>query len=173
MITRPILLASAASVAIFASPAFAADSPASIPAAAAAGTVAAAEQTQQETDDVSRGDVIIVTARRRQETAQAVPLAISVIKGDSIEATGNFNIVKLQQLAPTHIGFEQRRLAGIVHTVHRKHALGEIDTNVQNGHDFPFSSELMRLRTSHRGTRCRLPFAASRLARDGEVPCIR
>ena len=48
-----------------------------------------------------RGDVIIVTARRRQETAQEVPLAISVIRGDSIEATGNFNVVKLQQLAPT------------------------------------------------------------------------
>ncbi len=47
------------------------------------------------------GDVIIVTARRRQETAQQVPLAISVVRGDSIEATGNFNVVKLQQLAPT------------------------------------------------------------------------
>ena len=52
-------------------------------------------------DDFSRGDVIIVTARRRQETAQAVPLAISVIKADSIESTGNFNVNKLQQLAPT------------------------------------------------------------------------
>src|SRR5262245_54404201 len=59
----------------------------------------AADQSAQ--DEPSRGDVIIVTARRRQETAQAVPLAISVIKGDSIEATGNFNVVKLQQLAPT------------------------------------------------------------------------
>jgi iron complex outermembrane receptor protein len=49
----------------------------------------------------SRGDVIIVTARRRSETAQDVPLAISVIRGDSIEATGNFNVLKLQQLAPT------------------------------------------------------------------------
>ena len=49
----------------------------------------------------SSSDVIIVTARRRQETAQQVPLAISVIRGDSIEATGNFNVVKLQQLAPT------------------------------------------------------------------------
>ncbi len=48
-----------------------------------------------------RGDVIVVTARRRTETAQDVPLAISVIRGDSIEATGNFNVVKLQQLAPT------------------------------------------------------------------------
>lgn len=51
--------------------------------------------------DSPRGEVIIVTARRRQEAAQAVPLAISVIKADSIESTGNFNIVKLQQLAPT------------------------------------------------------------------------
>jgi iron complex outermembrane receptor protein len=54
-----------------------------------------------ESAEPSRGDVIIVTARRRQETAQEVPLAISVIRGDSIEATGNFNVVKLQQLAPT------------------------------------------------------------------------
>jgi iron complex outermembrane receptor protein len=52
-------------------------------------------------DEPSRGDVIIVTARRRQETAQEVPLAISVIRADSIESTGNFNVVKLQQLAPT------------------------------------------------------------------------
>ena len=49
----------------------------------------------------ARSGEIIVTARRRAETAQAVPLAISVIRGDSIEATGNFNVVKLQQLAPT------------------------------------------------------------------------
>lgn len=63
----------------------------------AAGTADAVDQA----DDVSRGDVIIVTARRRQETAQEVPVAISVIRGDSIEATGNFNVVKLQQLAPT------------------------------------------------------------------------
>jgi len=67
-----------------------------VSAAATAATAAA-----QADDEVSRGDVIIVTARRRQETAQEVPVAISVIRGDSIEATGNFNVVKLQQLAPT------------------------------------------------------------------------
>lgn len=61
----------------------------------------AAPATAQIDDDVRRGDIIIVTARRRQETAQEVPVAISVIRGDSIEATGNFNVVKLQQLAPT------------------------------------------------------------------------
>ena len=67
---------------------------------AAAAAAVPADQAVDE-DNVSRGDVIIVTARRRQEAAQAVPLAISVIKADSIESTGNFNIVKLQQLAPT------------------------------------------------------------------------
>jgi iron complex outermembrane receptor protein len=69
---------------------------------------AEAAPAQQDTTDsggsarnATSSDVIIVTARRRQETAQQVPLAISVIRGDSIEATGNFNVVKLQQLAPT------------------------------------------------------------------------
>jgi iron complex outermembrane receptor protein len=67
--------------------------------AAAAADSATADEAQDE--QASRGDVIIVTARRRQETAQEVPLAISVIRGDSIESTGNFNVVKLQQFAPT------------------------------------------------------------------------
>ncbi|MCZ8017849.1 TonB-dependent receptor [Novosphingobium sp.] len=65
--------------------------------------VLAAEEQGPDASSATResGDVIIVTARRRQETAQSVPLAISVIRGDSIEATGNFNVVKLQSLAPT------------------------------------------------------------------------
>ncbi|CAM3184236.1 TonB-dependent receptor [Sphingomonas antarctica] len=72
---------------------------------AAVSSLAAAEDAPQAATSpnavVGASDVIIVTARRRQETAQQVPLAISVIRGDSIEATGNFNVVKLQQLAPT------------------------------------------------------------------------
>lgn len=52
-------------------------------------------KSSRESYEQSRGDVIIVTSRRRQETAQEVPLAISVIRGDSIESTGNFNVVKL------------------------------------------------------------------------------
>ncbi|AMK17274.1 MULTISPECIES: TonB-dependent receptor [Sphingobium] len=88
MIARSLLLATTASASFIASGVHAADS---VPAAADA----TAEQNSP------RGDVIIVTARRRAETAQEVPLAISVIRGDSIEATGNFNVVKLQQLAPT------------------------------------------------------------------------
>lgn len=53
-----------------------------------------------------------------------------------------------------------------------KDVLGEIDANGDNSHGLPLSSELMRFRTSHRGTS--LPVAATpRLARDGEVPFIR
>ena len=44
---------------------------------------------------------IVVTARRRSETAQEVPIAISVLGAAQIESTGNFNINKLQQLTPT------------------------------------------------------------------------
>jgi iron complex outermembrane receptor protein len=85
MIARKILLASVASLSFLS------------PAAFAQG----AAPEQEDAASSPRGDVIVVTARRRAETAQEVPLAISVIRGDSIEATGNFNVVKLQQLAPT------------------------------------------------------------------------
>ncbi len=44
---------------------------------------------------------ILVTARRRQETSQAVPLAISVVDGAKLDTTGSFNVGKLQQLTPT------------------------------------------------------------------------
>ncbi|KXU29695.1 TonB-dependent receptor [Sphingobium sp. 22B] len=87
MIARFLLLAGVASASFIASAASAQD--------AAQPVADSAEQA------TARGEVIIVTARRRAETAQEVPLAISVIRGDSIEATGNFNVVKLQQLAPT------------------------------------------------------------------------
>ena len=43
---------------------------------------------------------IVVTARRRSETAQQVPVAISVIGGEHIDNTGAFNVGRLQQLTP-------------------------------------------------------------------------
>jgi len=46
------------------------------------------------------GEAITVTARRRAETAQEVPIAISVVGGDQIDNTGSFNVGRLQQLAP-------------------------------------------------------------------------
>lgn len=44
---------------------------------------------------------ITVTARRRAEAAQDVPIALSVVGADQIEATGSFNVGRLQQLLPT------------------------------------------------------------------------
>lgn len=44
---------------------------------------------------------IIVTARRRSESAQDIPLAVSVIDARQLDETGAFNVNRLQQLAPT------------------------------------------------------------------------
>ncbi|HWK35595.1 TonB-dependent receptor [Sphingomonas sp.] len=44
---------------------------------------------------------IVVTARRREESAQDVPIAMSVVSGASLSATGAFNINRLQQAQPT------------------------------------------------------------------------
>lgn len=91
MITRTLLLASATFLSLLSTPAIAQSSEAVTP-------VAALDESVEGSAD---SDAIVVTARRREETAQEVPLAISVINANSIEATGNFNIVKLQQLTPT------------------------------------------------------------------------
>ncbi len=76
---------------------------ASVPAAASAtddGT-AAADDTAAQAEGGSYGGDIVVTARRRSETAQDVPIAISVVDGDQIDNTGSFNVGRLTQLTPT------------------------------------------------------------------------
>ena len=73
-----------------------------LPIAASAQEPAPAQADDPQAADAAPGQgEIVVTARRRAETAQDVPLAISVIGAESIEASGNFNINKLQQLTPT------------------------------------------------------------------------
>ena len=62
-----------------------------------AGRDAAAEAGAQPTGMAE----LVVTARRRQETVQSVPLAVSVADAAKIEATGAFNVSRLQQLTPT------------------------------------------------------------------------
>jgi hypothetical protein len=42
------------------------------------------------------------------------------------------------QFGPRHPRLQQLRLADFVHAVQREDILGEIDSNGQNGHDFPF-----------------------------------
>jgi hypothetical protein len=51
---------------------------------------------------------------------------------------GGSAAISSSSLARGTLGLHQFGLARLVDTVHRKHALGEIDSNVQNGHDFPF-----------------------------------
>ena len=83
---RSTLLPGAVLAAILPSAAFAQD-----PASTGAPDTAAAAQ----------GNDIIVTARRRSESAQDIPLAVSVLDAKQLDETGAFNVNRLQQLAPT------------------------------------------------------------------------
>lgn len=67
----------------------------------AAANAVAGEDGAGQSVQAAYGNDIVVTARRRAETAQDVPIAISVVGGDQIDSTGAFNVGRLQQLAPT------------------------------------------------------------------------
>ena len=47
------------------------------------------------------GGEVVVTARRRAETAQRVPIAISVVGGTALAETGTYNVNRLTQIQPT------------------------------------------------------------------------
>jgi len=74
------------------------------PAFAQAGTAqaAAADQSAQEAEAEARapGD-IVVTARRREESAQSIPIALSVIDANTLDSAGAFNVNRLQQMQPS------------------------------------------------------------------------
>ncbi|THU40327.1 TonB-dependent receptor [Niastella caeni] len=44
---------------------------------------------------------VVITSRRRAETAQDVPIPISVVGGARVEETGAFNVNRLKELVPT------------------------------------------------------------------------
>ncbi|OZA31667.1 MAG: TonB-dependent receptor, partial [Novosphingobium sp. 17-62-9] len=98
MTFRVLLLAGATPLAFLSSSAFAET-------AASAPALAETDGPQSQETSVGTGandsGTIVVTARRRAETAQDVPLAISVVGGDQIDSTGSFNVGRLQQLTPT------------------------------------------------------------------------
>src|SRR5690606_37224488 len=93
MNSRAILLAGAAAGVFVASPAAAAEGDTTAPISTA--TEAGAS------DGSLPENAIIITARRRNEQAQEVPLAISVLDQRAINDTGSFSVYKLQQLTPT------------------------------------------------------------------------
>ncbi len=71
-----------------------------IPTAAHAQSEPPASETDT-TAEEPQGNAIMVTARRRSESAQNIPLAVSVIDARQLDETGAFNVNRLQQLAPT------------------------------------------------------------------------
>jgi len=71
------------------------------PAAAPAETPAAAAGAEpQDAPAANKDGDIVVTARRREERAQDVPLAMSVVGGQELTQTGAFNVNRLQQSQP-------------------------------------------------------------------------
>jgi len=94
MISRGTLLAGAAFTVLIASPASAETAKDDVIGGPVTATDTAASGGSSE-------GAIVVTARRREETAQEVPLAISVLDSTQINDTGAFSVQKLQQLAPT------------------------------------------------------------------------
>lgn len=63
--------------------------------AAAGAAVAAASAASYD------GAEIIVSARRRDESAQDVPIALSVVGASQLEATGNYSLTQIQQIVPS------------------------------------------------------------------------
>jgi len=47
------------------------------------------------------GPEIIVSARRRDESAQDVPIALSVVGSETLAATGNYTLTQIQQIVPS------------------------------------------------------------------------
>jgi iron complex outermembrane receptor protein len=91
---RALLSASIAAMALAGtSPALAAED--------TAADAAAADVVADDADAASYGAPILVTARRREENSQDVPVAISVIGGETLEHTGNFTLNQIQQLVPS------------------------------------------------------------------------
>ena len=77
----------------------------SVAAGAVTGRSAAVEQTTTGSGDVdaehSDGGDILVTARRRQERAQDVPIALSVVDGATLDRTGRTNLLQIAELTPS------------------------------------------------------------------------
>lgn len=44
---------------------------------------------------------VVITSRRRQESAQDVPIPVSVVGGDLVEESGAFNVNRVKELVPT------------------------------------------------------------------------
>jgi iron complex outermembrane receptor protein len=68
----------------------------------------AAPALAQDTPEASTGDEIVVTARRREESLQDVPLAVTAVSGEQLEAIGASDITVLTRSTP-NVTFETSR----------------------------------------------------------------
>ncbi|KTT68855.1 TonB-dependent receptor [Sphingomonas endophytica] len=68
---------------------------------ATAATPGDPERTEEDVQRSSAAADVVVTARRRSEAVQNVPIPISVVGVKELDATGSFNVQRLQQLQPT------------------------------------------------------------------------
>ncbi|HEY4545103.1 MAG TPA: TonB-dependent receptor [Pedomonas sp.] len=96
----PALWLAASSLALAASlpfPAMAADTDAEATGAEATETAALAALTLDAADAAE----VVVTARRRDESAQDVPIALSVVSNETLANIGNFSVAQVQQVVPT------------------------------------------------------------------------
>lgn len=104
-VTLAILLAAQAQAGAAQQPPSSADAPVVVGERAARDLTAATPgDPDREAIDVQRSSAssdVVVTARRRAEQAQNVPIAISVVGVKELDATGSFNVARLQQLQPT------------------------------------------------------------------------
>ncbi len=62
---------------------------------------ALAQSNAEMESSTSEGSVIVVTAQKREESLQDVPIAVSVISGDAIEAAQVRDLADLEQLSPS------------------------------------------------------------------------
>ena len=56
---------------------------------------------QQQGSQASGVEEIFVTARRREESAQDVPIALSVVDDSALQATGSYSLNEVQRLVPS------------------------------------------------------------------------
>lgn len=68
--------------------------------AADAATTEAADAAAEAAGEYD-GGAIIVSARRRDESAQDVPIALSVVGASQLEQTGNYTLTQIQQIVPS------------------------------------------------------------------------
>lgn len=66
---------------------------------------AAGQSTAANRSDIATGtprlEEIVVSSRRREESAQDVPIALSVIGGTRLDDTGGFNVNRIKELVPS------------------------------------------------------------------------